>query len=219
MQTTATQAAGSGGAGSAGDGAIAQALGGSETSHLFTTLLVAQIRNQNPLEPTDPSEFVAQLTQLSQTESMQALVAQSNAQASTLNSLQSLALGAQVGTRVLVQADSAQLDTQPVDGRVVLSQAATLTARLVGPDGHEHAIDLGRQGAGEIAFTLDPQALGLPPGRYAVAVQDESGAALPLELGGALRAVRLLPSGGAALDIAGVGSVDAASVTRFLGRP
>jgi len=219
MQTTPTGAAGDGSAGSGAGGSITKALGGSEMSHMFTTLLVAQIRNQNPLEPTDPSQFVAQLTQLSQTESMQAMVAQSSAQASTLNSLQTLALGAQVGSRVMVQADSVQLDAQPVEGRVVLAQSATLTARLIGPDGHERPVELGRHGAGELAITLDPQALGLPPGRYAVAVQDETGAALPLELGGALRSVRLLPSGGVAMDIAGIGAVDAASVTRFLGRP
>ena len=110
MQTSPTGGA-AGGAGSATGGAIAQALGGSEMSHMFTTLLVAQIRNQNPLEPTDPSEFVAQLTQLSQTESMQALVAQSGAQASTLNSLQTLALGAHpqcigVDAESLVEAQS-----------------------------------------------------------------------------------------------------------------
>ncbi|RZI59199.1 MAG: hypothetical protein EOP37_12495, partial [Rubrivivax sp.] len=43
------------------------------TSSLFTTLLVAQIKNQDPLSPQDPSQFVSQLTQLSQVESMQKL--------------------------------------------------------------------------------------------------------------------------------------------------
>ncbi len=45
-----------------------------DMTQLFTRLLIAQIKNQNPLEPTDPSQFVSQLTQLSQVESMQQMV-------------------------------------------------------------------------------------------------------------------------------------------------
>ena len=55
--------------------------GNGDMTQLFTRLLIAQIKNQNPLEPTDPSQFVSQLTQLSQVESMQQLVAQTNASA------------------------------------------------------------------------------------------------------------------------------------------
>ena len=36
----------------------------------FLQLLVAQIKNQNPLEPTDGTQFVAQLAQFSQLEQM-----------------------------------------------------------------------------------------------------------------------------------------------------
>lgn len=51
--------------------------GGADTaSGLFTKLLVAQIKNQDPLEPTNPSEFVSQLTQLSEMESLQKLASQ-----------------------------------------------------------------------------------------------------------------------------------------------
>ena len=40
---------------------------GTDTSRMFTKLLVAQVRNQDPLSPNDPAAFVSQLTQLSQT--------------------------------------------------------------------------------------------------------------------------------------------------------
>ena len=33
------------------------------TSDVFLTLLVAQLRSQNPLEPVSPNEFVSQLVQ------------------------------------------------------------------------------------------------------------------------------------------------------------
>ena len=64
----------------AGQGAAAINPNG-EVSKLFTTLLVAQIRNQNPLEPQDPSEFVGQMTQLSQMEALQMLARQGSATA------------------------------------------------------------------------------------------------------------------------------------------
>ncbi|HEX3140261.1 MAG TPA: flagellar hook capping FlgD N-terminal domain-containing protein [Rhizobacter sp.] len=218
MQTSGTNAATAGATGAASDGAISQALGGSEMSHLFTTLLVAQIRNQNPLEPSDPSQFVAQLTQLSQTEAMQKMVSQSGSQSTSLNSLQSLAIGAQVGSRVMVRADSVQLGSQPIEASVTLSRPANLTAVLTGPDGQEHRIALGSRNVGDVAFTLDPKQLGLPGGRYSLAVQDESGSATPVEVAGELAAVRLMPGGSVLMNVSGVGDIGVDAITRFLGR-
>ena len=53
------------GSAAAKSGGINSAIGANgEISNLFTTLLVAQIKNQNPLEPTDPAEFVARWPRL-----------------------------------------------------------------------------------------------------------------------------------------------------------
>src|SRR5471030_3077604 len=71
------------------------------TQDMFTKLLVAQIQNQDPLQPTDPSQFVDQLTQLSQTESLQNLSTLTSGNASVLQSMQVIALGAQVGSSVM----------------------------------------------------------------------------------------------------------------------
>ena len=38
--------------------------------HQFLTLLVAQLQNQNPMQPTDPTQFVAQLAQFSTVEQL-----------------------------------------------------------------------------------------------------------------------------------------------------
>jgi flagellar basal-body rod modification protein FlgD len=54
------------------------------TSDMFTKLLVAQIRNQDPLAPQDPTQFVNQLSQLSQTEALQNLSQTTSANASVL---------------------------------------------------------------------------------------------------------------------------------------
>lgn len=64
-QTASSQAAGKTGSESGKDAAATDALGQKE---VFLQLLVAQIRNQNPLNPADGIQFVTQLAQFSQLE-------------------------------------------------------------------------------------------------------------------------------------------------------
>lgn len=42
----------------------------SENKEMFLKLLVAQLQNQNPLDPSDPKEFLGQMTQFSMLEQM-----------------------------------------------------------------------------------------------------------------------------------------------------
>lgn len=51
----------------------ADPLAGSANKEMFLKLLVAQIRHQNPLSPTEGTEFVAQLAQFSELEQMMAI--------------------------------------------------------------------------------------------------------------------------------------------------
>ncbi len=63
----------------------AQAAGlGALDSQAFLKLLVAQLRYQNPLAPSDPSAMLGQTAQFTQVESLQALAA-TQAQLSTLS--------------------------------------------------------------------------------------------------------------------------------------
>jgi flagellar basal-body rod modification protein FlgD len=194
--------------------------GAAATSDMFTKLLVAQIRNQDPLEPTDPSQFVNQLTQLSQTESLQALASQATTNASLLQSLQALALGAQVGADVSVACDHVRLGDEAVKGSFTLAAGAPQAAIvLTGIGGQEHRIELGPQGAGEVAFTLDPASLGLAAGTYALRVDTGTPAAPEIRLNGTLEGVRVSAAGGVVLDVAHVGETDLSAVTGFNGRP
>ena len=190
------------------------------TSDMFTKLLVAQIRNQDPLSPTDPSQFVNQLTQLSQTESLQKLASQTTANASLLQSLQALALGAQVGSDVSVAADHVRLDGSKVDGRFTLASGAKQVALvLTDVAGQQHRVELGAQGAGAVDFTLDPARWGLGSGNYAISVDTGSKDAPAITLDGTLEGVRVSAGGGVVLDVAHVGETDLAAVTGFNGRP
>jgi flagellar basal-body rod modification protein FlgD len=59
---------------SANSSSAASALGGTAPSEeMFLQLLVAQLQNQDPLNPTDSTQFVSQLAQFSQLEQVMAI--------------------------------------------------------------------------------------------------------------------------------------------------
>lgn len=185
---------------------------------MFTKLLVAQIQNQDPLSPQDPTQFVNQLSQLSQTEALQNLASLTSANASVLASLQTLALGGQVGSDVTVQTDTIKLDGNKVTGNVNLSGiSAGTTLVLTGADGRETTIDLGAHAAGAQSFTIDPDALGLAPGTYKIAARPADGSAPAIEVTARLNSVRV-GSTGVVLQVAGLGDVDPSYVTGFNGK-
>ncbi|GAB3185560.1 flagellar hook capping FlgD N-terminal domain-containing protein [Hydrogenophaga aquatica] len=201
--------------GASGNAAVAP---NGDTSNMFLTLLVAQIRNQDPLNPQDSSEYVNQLNQLSQTQALQQLVSQNNANATMLEGLQVLAMGAQVGSQLSVQVRQIELGTEPVAGSFTLASGSTQTTLvLTGADGLPRKVELGPRTAGAVNFEVDPVALGLPPGRYTIAVDAGEQPAPAVQVTGTLNSVRMSSTAGIVLDVAGVGSVSPADVTAFNG--
>jgi flagellar basal-body rod modification protein FlgD len=187
---------------------------------LFTKLLVAQIKNQNPLEPTDPTEFVRQLTQQSQMQALQKLADQSAATATMLSSIQLLALGAQVGSQLTVQSDKVALSGKPVQVGFTLENINTSnTLVLTGVDGSEHRIELGSQSAGNVQYTVDPVALGLPNGSYSMQVMTSSKESPKLNVTGTLNSVQLAGGGSALLNVTGAGQVQPNLIISFNGHP
>ncbi|MEN3275862.1 MAG: flagellar basal-body rod modification protein FlgD [Massilia sp.] len=191
----------------------------SATKDMFTKLLVAQIRNQDPLSPSDPSQFVNQLSQLSQTEALQSLSKTTSASASVLQSLQVLAMGGQVGSTVTVAADRVRVDGSTISGSIVLPSASSATNLvLTGADGQNHTMSLPFHAAGAQGFTIDPQALGLAPGSYSIAAQTADGTRVPVDITGRVDSVRLSGTGAVVLQVAGVGDVDPSAITGFNGK-
>ncbi|MYM73668.1 flagellar basal body rod modification protein [Duganella sp. FT134W] len=193
----------------------------SETSDMFTKLLVAQIQNQDPLSPTDPAQFVQQLTQLSQTESLQNMASITSASASALSSLQVMALGGQVGSDVMISTSSVKLDgTTKVTGQTTLAAASSNTTLvLTGADGVRHEVALGTQAPGVVDFSIDPAKLGLPAGSYTVAVETSSKEVPGINIQGRLNNVRLLANGSVQLNVSNVGDTGSETLSAFNGKP
>ncbi|WP_305806710.1 flagellar hook capping FlgD N-terminal domain-containing protein [Stenotrophomonas sp. YIM B06876] len=217
MQTPSSTSGQSAGA----DTGIASAAGSAASvSNLFTTLLVAQIRNQNPLEPTDPSEFVGQLAQLSQMEALQKLTDQGAASTSILSSLQLLSLGAQVGSQITVRSDTMTLAGEPVQiGFTLENLSAQNTLVLTASDGSTQRIELGTLNPGAAHYTIDPAKLGLPAGTYSMEIVADNKETPPLDITGTLSSVQLSSSGMPLLNVTGAGQVQPGLITGFNGQP
>ncbi|WP_426343315.1 flagellar hook assembly protein FlgD [Pseudoduganella sp. R-32] len=190
-----------------------------EGRDMFTKLLVAQIKNQDPLSPQDPSQFVQQLTQLSQTEALQNLASLTTANASVLQSMQVLAMGAQVGSDVMVQSSQVNIDGHKVVGEATLGSSSAKTSLvLTGSNGQQVEIVMGTLPAGTHQFTIDPAALGLPAGSYSMRLASESNPNAPLAVLGRLDSVQVGAAGSVTVKIDSVGEVSPSAITAFRGK-
>ena len=191
----------------------------SENKDMFTKLLVAQIRNQDPLAPSDPATFVNQLSQLSQTEALENMTQTTAASAAMLQSLQVLTMGGQVGSQVSVETARVELGDDQIKGSVRLEGASTLThVILTDVAGKQTKIELPPHGIGGQEFTLDPAKLGLPPGKYSIDAESSDGTKPKIEISGRLNGVRLDSTGGILMQVAGVGEVEPGWITGFHGK-
>jgi flagellar basal-body rod modification protein FlgD len=218
---TTVQNNGSSTAGSDSTAVAANATGAGvdDTTNMFLTLLVAQIKNQDPLDPADASEFVNQLTQLTQTQSLQDLVGQGTTFASLMDSMQVLSLGGQVGSELSVRTASVELGSAVVKGSIELaSSSATTNLVLTDALGVKHRVSLGAQAAGAVGFAIDPAKLGLAAGSYTLAVETTSGETPGVDIAGQLESVKVSGSAGVVLKVRNVGDVASSAVTAFNGK-
>lgn len=213
------------------DGAYAKSRSGSTTdgiasnqsasgmNTMFMQLLVAQIQNQDPLNPTDGTEYVSQLAQLTQVQSMETMSQLMANNSVLMDNLQTLTTGNLVGQHVMVQTDSVNSDGESVlDGRLTLEHAAgVVTVIAKDAAGIEHKIELGKQEAGQVDFTFDPEALGLSEGKYTLSVVTDTGEEkVPLEMGGVVNNVRIpLDGSPTVLIIDGLGEVAYNNISQF----
>ncbi|WKE66530.1 flagellar hook capping FlgD N-terminal domain-containing protein [Gallaecimonas kandeliae] len=186
----------------------------------FLQLMVAQINNQDPLNPLDGTQYLSQLAQLSTVEGIQnlgSLQTQGNTLMDTLQVLQSTQL---VGKQVSVPVQSLSLDqAESLTGKVRLDQSAEdLRVRVTDAAGNlvqEKA--LGPQQAGDIPFSLDE----LPAGLYqfeVVAKNGDASQSLSPFLNRTVEKVSIPANGGdIQLQVAGLGNLSLFSVSEFLG--
>lgn len=183
----------------------------------FLQLLVTQMQNQNPLDPQDNGEFVAQLAQFSSLEGITSLNDSVTSISSALGSSQALQASSLVGRSVVVQNDKAVVDTtKSLTGTVVVPQSIS-AAKVTVTDAEGNTvktIDLGAQSAGNAEFIWDgTNASGekVDPGTYSFSAQATvEGESLQMStlLPATVTSVTLSQTGGEMmLNLAGLGQL------------
>lgn len=146
----------------------------------FLTLLITQIKNQDPLNPLDNAEVTSQLAQLNMVGGIERLNTTIEGLANGFRAAQTLQAASLLGRSVLVPGET--IDNAGQGGRfgVELNNGVeSLTVRVLDLAGNVvERIDLGAQPAG--VHGLEWDAIGangepMPPGSYRVEVEATSG--------------------------------------------
>ncbi len=186
----------------------------------FITLMVAQIQNQDPLNPMDGAEYVGQLAQFSQVQSMENMSGVMQNNTVLLDNMQVLSTAGLVGQTVYVSGNEFELDGDVQNGKVELDYPSSQVNLIIADQfGQTTKVPLGAHAAGDVDFSIDPEALGLSDGTYQVSVEVQDGQSTPnVLLAGNIEQVRIPSTGGSAMvNVAGVGSVPFYQITQFGG--
>lgn len=178
----------------------------------FLTLLVAQLENQDPLNPQDGTEFMSQLAQLETVQGIQDLNKSFGSFSESMLSNQALQATTLVGRDVLVKSNTGLLQQgKALTGSIELTgQASAVKLNVFNSGGAlVRQLPLGDHPKGNLAFSWDGlggDGQAAPPGAYKVVAQGSVNGET-VELGTAVNfnvnSVTLDQSKGTMLNLAG----------------
>lgn len=127
----------------------------------FMTLLVAQLKNQDPLEPMDNSQVTSQMAQLSTVTGIQGLNDSMQSMASTFSGNQTLQATSMLGRTVTLNGDGLTLKEGNSNGSFELKQAADkVSVNVLSASGEVlQTIDAGALSKGVHEFSWDGKGL------------------------------------------------------------
>jgi len=210
------------GSGSSTTAAAGATLGGTD----FLTLMLAQLKNQDPTSPVDSNTFLTQLAQLSEVQGITSLNTSFSALSSSLSSNQALQASSLLGHQALVTSGTANLAANgSISGAVSVPQTTSqVTLNISDSSGAlVGQINLGAQSAGLANFSWNgTQGNGsqAPAGQYTLSAQyagqTSGGTAASTLVNGTIESVSMgAGSAGLTLNVAGVGSVPFSSVQQI----
>ncbi len=193
----------------------------------FLRLMLAQLRNQDPMTPMENGEFLGQMAQFSTVEGIQELSEAFNDLAGMLQSNRALQASSLVGRSVMVPGSFGELQPgEPIKGAVELPATATsVTVTVLDGSGQTvRSFDLGAQPGGMASFSWDGLSntgQPMPAGTYQVRVEamiDGEIAAVPVSIASKVESVSLGQGGmqDITLNVAGVGPVPLGDVKEIL---
>jgi flagellar basal-body rod modification protein FlgD len=123
----------------------------------FLTLLVTQLKNQDPLSPMDNAQITSQLSQISTVSGIDKLNDTVSTLAAALATSQTMSSASMIGRQVIAPGASLSLADKKSAGAIELTEAADrVTVSILGPAGDVvRRLELGPSPAGLQAFTWD----------------------------------------------------------------
>lgn len=158
----------------------------------FLSLLMTQLKNQDPLNPSDANQMTAQLSQISTVSGIEKLNASMDKLLTSYASTQNMQTAAMIGKAVLTAGNGLELNEYGALGGVNLEAAAErVTVTISDASGKVvQTQELGKQPAGVVNFVWDGLSdaeEALPAGKYTFKVEaanaDASVKSTPLEAG------------------------------------
>ncbi|MFT6264661.1 MAG: flagellar basal-body rod modification protein FlgD [Oleiphilaceae bacterium] len=182
----------------------------------FMELMIAQMENQNPLEPQDNGAFISQLAEFSSLEEMQKLSGSVNSFASQYQSTQALQASAMVGRTVLVPGTESPLGADgTISGIIELPESTgSLSVNIFNGSGElVNNFNMGQQPAGTVPFVWDgtnSDGEYMPFDQYSFKVESSQGGEVKQMntlLSANVNSVSIGQSGEITLNLSGMGSV------------
>ncbi len=200
--------------------AASQELGKNE----FMELMLAQMNNQNPMEPQENGDFIAQLAQFSSLEEMQNMSSTVDSAVAQFRSTQALQASALVGRSVLVESPSGPMQPDgTISGMVDLpASTSSLRINVMNETGElVSQLNLGQQVAGQVPFQWDGTNMNgqaMPPGRYVLSAEASGSSGneqVQTLLSANVDSVSVGATGAITLNLAGVGSMSLSEVRQI----
>lgn len=143
----------------------------------FLTMLVTQLKNQDPLNPTDNNQMTSQLAQLNMLDGISNMDKSIKSMVEQMTSANFMNQSSTVGKFALAAGDNLSFDgTNPVVGGVKLTEDATsVLVKITDASGKVvNTVDMGAQKTGLMNFSWDGLAQdgsALPAGAYKLSAQ------------------------------------------------
>lgn len=196
-------ASGAAAAGTPTDGLDAQAASASDASDRFLKLLVAQMRNQDPLNPLDNAQVTSQMAQISTVQGIEKLNTSMQKWMTQSSAVQQLEGAGLVGRRVLVEGSTIEL----AGGT---ERSGGVRAGFTLPSSAAHVRVEVLDAAGNTVATIDRRGVDAGAHSFEWDGRDASGRALPDGR------YRLRAAAGEADSMAPIGTLSVASVTAVI---
>jgi flagellar basal-body rod modification protein FlgD len=189
----------------------------------FLKLLVAQLKNQDPLNPMDNAQMTSQMAQMSTVEGIEKLNTTLNSMVESVGNSQSMQAASLIGKNVMVPGTQLTLASGFAYGGINLAKAAdNVKIHILDSTGKEVQVEsLGAQKAGVLDFAWDGKlsdGTTAKDGTYKFTVEATQGGSSvtvdALQIGTVSALVRT--SSGFQLDLGSLGTFDFANVQQVL---